>query len=88
MQSRTIVRQWAFVLAQPRAAVVHVRCQWIPSRSRLLLRRVSASPPVRLFVARRKDAIGSEFCSRHPQYGMFYSGPTVVTTGMVWRNFG
>ena len=85
MQSRTIVRQWAFVLVQPRAAVVHIRCQWIPSRSKLLPCRVPASPPVRLFVGRWKDAIGSEFGSRHTQYGMFCSGTMVVTTGMAWR---
>ena len=33
------------------------------------------------------DALGSEFASRHTQYEMFYSGPTVVTAGMAYRNF-
>ena len=42
---------------------------------------------MRLFVGRWKDAIGSEFGSRHTQYGMFCSGTMVVTTGMAWRKF-
>ncbi|MEE2805257.1 MAG: 4-hydroxyphenylacetate 3-hydroxylase N-terminal domain-containing protein [Pseudomonadota bacterium] len=33
------------------------------------------------------DAIGSEFGSRHTQYEMFYSGSSVVTTGMAFRTF-
>lgn len=33
------------------------------------------------------DALGSEFGSRHLQYEMFYSGPTVVTCGHAFRNY-
>ncbi len=33
------------------------------------------------------DAVGSEFGSRHLQYEMFYSGPSFVTRGHVWRHY-
>jgi 4-hydroxyphenylacetate 3-monooxygenase len=33
------------------------------------------------------DAVGSEFGSRHLQYGMFYSGSNVVTRGHAFRTY-
>lgn len=57
-----------------------------------LIRRTQVSPTtdavgrVKLFKL-AWDALGSEFASRHTQYEMFYSGPSVVTHNMAYRNF-